>query len=106
LFSDSLHRHTDALPLVEIPLTAPSPVGKNTTDAIGSGVFWGTVGAIRELVSRMRTEMNEPPEILLTGGAARDSIAELLGATHVPDLVLRGIALAGVPLASAHSKNA
>ena len=106
LFSDALHRHTYALPLVPAPETPPSPVGKNTKAAISSGVFWGTVGAIRELVSRMRAEMNEPPEIFMTGGAAQDSIADLIGARQVPDLVLRGIALAGVPLASTHSNNA
>jgi type III pantothenate kinase len=98
LLADSLHRHTYALPLVHVPDVPPSPVGKNTDAAISSGVFWGMVGAIRELVRRVGADLKAPPEIFFTGGAEQTAIADLIGARQVPDLVLRGIAMAGVPL--------
>ena len=95
LMGDSLHRHTDALPFVAAPAAPPCPVGKNTVSAIASGLFWGTVGALRELIERMRAEMKAPPELFFTSGADQQVISSLVEATAIPDLVLRGVALAG-----------
>ena len=65
-----------------------------------SGLFWGAVGGIRELVTRLSAVAGprSTPQVLLTGGAA-PLVAELLtgpdsaGATLVPHLTLCGIAL-------------
>jgi len=78
---------------VRIP-TSPEILGENTEQAIASGVYWGTVGAVREIVSRMREQHGRDAELFLTGGgiAWRD---ELPGEVSCcPDLVLSGIALA------------
>lgn len=75
-------------------------MGKNTEAAIRSGLFWGAVGAVRELVVQYRQQLqsqspNSPAaEIFLTGGdLAR--FAPLLGegARFVPGLVLAGVAI-------------
>jgi type III pantothenate kinase len=93
----ALHAFTDLLPLVEIAeLAAPPPVlGRATIPAIRSGLFWGAVGAVRELVARLSEQSGGEAEVFLTGGAG-PAVAALLGpsARHVPHLTLAGIALA------------
>lgn len=94
----AMHTFTDLLPLIDMAeLASPPPaVGTSTVPAMQSGLFWGAVGAIRELVARMAdpTDRTEP-QIFLTGGAG-PAVVELLGpsASHVPHLTLGGIALA------------
>ena len=93
----ALEQQTDLLPDIEMIQLgeAPEVVGKSTTAAIQSGLFWGAVGSIRELVSRYGKSLGSEPQILLTGGAA-PPVARLLGddAMFEPHLVLAGIALA------------
>jgi type III pantothenate kinase len=96
----ALCEQTDALPeseLVELNESPPS-VGTNTHAAIRSGLYWGAVGAVRELIARHRDGLTAAPQVFLTGGAA-PAVAKLLGSPeysvrHVSDLVLRGIAVA------------
>lgn len=98
--SRALAEHTDVLPLVSLDhlQRPPEPLGKSVVPAIESGLFWGTVGAIRELASRYSADLPEPPEVYLTGGASLH-VGRLLAADqqfsarHVPHLVLAGIAL-------------
>ncbi len=51
----ALHEFTDLLPLVDVSdLTVPPlALGTATEPAIESGLFWGTIGAIRQLVERL-----------------------------------------------------
>ena len=51
----AMHEFTDLLPLIEMSeLGSPPPaVGTSTVSAMRSGLFWGAVGSIRELVGRM-----------------------------------------------------
>ena len=95
----ALHEFTDLLPLVEVQV-APAGLGKSTEEAIRAGVYWGAVGAVRELVSRL-AERHAPVEILLTGGAAPDFAAVLSKEDDpplrfVPHLTLSGIAIAAM----------
>lgn len=92
----ALHTFTDLLPLVEMSglTTQPPPLGTATVEAMRSGLFWGTIGAIRHLVELLSREAGSQAEVFLTGGAS-PVVAELLGpsAKHVPHLTLAGIAL-------------
>lgn len=96
----ALEALTDALPRVAMQRIArpPAVLGKSTVAAIESGLYWGTVGAIRELVRRLSESFDGPPDVLLTGGAST-VVAEILSASepwwvrHVPHLVLSGIAV-------------
>ncbi len=73
----------------------PNSIGKNTHDAIHGGVYWGTVGAVRELVARFRQALGGSPVCYLTGGFARTLSRELPDDFEVcQHLVLSGIALA------------
>ncbi len=92
----ALHHFTDLLPLVDVSeLAAPPPaLGDSTESAMTSGLFWGAVGAIRQLIERLcETASGEGPQVFLTGGAG-PAVAELLGheARHLPNLTLSGIA--------------
>lgn len=95
----ALHEFTDLLPLIDAAeLTAPpSPLGKATIPAMESGLFWGSVGAIRELTHRLSETASHgaEPQVFLTGGAG-ERVAKLLAADarYVSDLTLAGIALA------------
>jgi type III pantothenate kinase len=102
LSAQALAEHTDALPAVKLDWAEPLPavLGKSTVKAIQAGLFWGAVGAIRELASNLAVGLALPPDVLLTGGAS-PQVAKVLSVStswrvrHVPHLVLAGIALAG-----------
>jgi type III pantothenate kinase len=92
----ALHEFTDLLPLLNMEtLTQPPPaVGASTMHAMQSGLYWGAIGAARELIERFRQFLGQQPQVLLTGGAAA-SVAALVepAARYEPHLVLAGIAL-------------
>ena len=89
----ALHEHTAQLPHVK-PNVPKSPFGRNTPDAIVSGVSYAAVGALREIVERFATELGEWPHLVITGGSASivGKLADFVDAI-VPDLCLMGIAL-------------
>jgi type III pantothenate kinase len=93
----ALHDYTDLLPRIEMSELSepPEPLGKATEPAMRSGLYWGAVGAVRELTSQMIADASIEPEFLVTGGAG-PMVAKLLSdsAHHVPHLTLAGIALA------------
>jgi type III pantothenate kinase len=96
----ALAEHTDALPRVAMEQLErpPAAVGASTVPAIESGLYWGAVGAVRELIGQMSSDLDASPDVFLTGGAS-EHVAEILAANamfevhHVPHLVLSGIAL-------------
>jgi type III pantothenate kinase len=58
--------------LPKIDLAPPrSVIGKNTIDAIRSGVVFGYAGAIDAIVRRLYDELGERPEVVATGGLSR-----------------------------------
>jgi type III pantothenate kinase len=106
----ALNEFTDLLPLIDVAELADPPpaLGTSTESAMQSGLFWGAVGAIRELIDQLvvvpllrQKQCNEEkypnarPQVFLTGGAGA-TVAELLGpdAQYVPHLTLAGIVLA------------
>jgi len=95
LTAKSLAEGTDLLPHVaHDPAADPPPVvGKSTVAAIRSGLFWGQVGAVRELTRRIAAELASPPQLFVAGGDAERLAAFLPQARVVPELVLAGIAL-------------
>jgi type III pantothenate kinase len=97
----ALATQTDQLPLVPVdPDQPPAAIGKNTQAAIQSGLYWGTVGALRELIRGISADLLGPPELFVTGGDAA-KLAERLEprARLVPHLVISGVALVAQHLA-------
>jgi type III pantothenate kinase len=92
----ALDDFTDRLPLVTVSEPA-APCGKSTIEAIQFGLYWGAIGAIHELVSRL--DPGGTAEIFMTGGGAAILATHLrfadgAGPRLVPHLTLAGIALA------------
>jgi type III pantothenate kinase len=102
---DALHERTAKLPRIE-PAKPESAFGKTTYDAIAAGVLLGQVGALREIVERFAAELKQWPHLVLTGGSA-PLLTELIdfADSYVPDLCLRGIALAYRKAAESSASN-
>lgn len=94
---DALSNNTAKLPAVEIVKTE-TVVGRSTIESIQSGVYYGVLGACRELIQGIVRESfaHEKPLILATGGFASLFDNQGLYDHLVPDLVLQGIRLAAL----------
>lgn len=88
---EALQRATDQLPRVD-PALPGRAVGRDTEEAIRSGVVLGLAGALEALVARIRRELPFEPAVLATGGDARLLQSELPSVEEVvPDLTLEGV---------------
>ena len=87
----ALFGNTAQLP--EVPLELPdSVVGKNTIHAIQSGILWGYVGMVRQMLQKTRAELGEHYIAIATGGLS--SILHPLQADFQfvnPHLTLEGL---------------
>jgi type III pantothenate kinase len=94
---DALSKNTARLPAVEI-IKLDHVVGRTTIESIQSGVYYGALGACKELIQRITQETfdGKPPLILATGGFAPLFDNQNLYNHLVPDLVLEGIRLAAL----------
>ena len=70
----------------------PTVVGKRTTPAMQSGIYWGYVGLIEGLVKRIREEVGAELPVVATGGLAPlfDAATDAIGKVD-SDLTLRGL---------------
>ncbi|MGJ8564651.1 MAG: type III pantothenate kinase [Alphaproteobacteria bacterium] len=63
--------HEAAAQLPRIAIRKPNKiVGKNTIEAMQSGIFWGYIGLIDGLVNRIKAECREDFTVIGTGGVA------------------------------------
>lgn len=93
LSSEALHRAAARLPRMSIgrPIAV---IGRNTSIAMRSGLFWGYVGLVEGLVQRIAREMDAQPKIIATGGLAPlFSEGTDLFDVMAPDLTLDGLRL-------------
>lgn len=102
----ALHDYTARLPLIDTDqlsdgsdvIDAPLP-GRNTVDAMKSGLFWGQLGAIREISGRLAEAAAKnfgdlvQPVFVLTGGGGRQLVAQLPNAMYIDSLALHGLAM-------------
>jgi type III pantothenate kinase len=102
LCARALHQYTALLPHIaneELAASTPDPLGKNTRDAIRSGLFWGQLGAVRELVGHLGEPFGEAPITVVTGGAGRLLVPQLPPVVlHRPFLALQGLVIVGQAL--------
>ena len=67
--ADALYSHAAKLPRVEI--TRPKTViGRNTVASMQSGLLFGYVGLVDEIVTRMQREVDFTTKVIATGGLA------------------------------------
>lgn len=94
---EALSLNTAKLPTVEI-VKMQRCIGRSTIESIQSGVFYGAIGACRELINRIKTEAFPAQEVkvLATGGFAQLFDKQGLYDAHCPDLVLDGMRIASI----------
>ncbi len=66
---EALHRAAAQLPRIAVAPPA-TVIGKSTVPAMQSGIYWGYVGLIEGIVSRMKTELGTASTTVATGGLA------------------------------------
>jgi type III pantothenate kinase len=98
LSARALNLYTEALPLFTMEQlvgdsnSPPESLGKNTETAIASGVYWSQVGAVREIVTRMTSEMQDF-NLVMTGGGSHLLVPHFKHAKHIPQLALMGLVI-------------
>jgi type III pantothenate kinase len=91
---ESLARRTAQLPRVEMAKPA-HVIGKSTIEGMQSGLYYGYIGLIKELLKRIKAEMEGNPHIIATGGLANVIVPEIKEVKEVvPELTLEGIRIA------------
>lgn len=68
--TEALYTKASKLPRVEIARMA-NIVGKNTVAAMQAGIFYGFIGQVEGIVSRMKANSREEPLVIATGGLAK-----------------------------------
>ena len=91
LSMDALHRAAAKLPKVEVA-QPDKVIGNGTIHAMQSGVFYGYVGLIEGLVSRVKQEFGAPMKVIATGGLA-SQFADATDAIQAIDgeMTMRGL---------------
>ena len=104
----ALHQYTALLPHItneEMANTTPKPLGKNTRDALRSGLFWGQLGGVKELVKHYQETLGGNVVIVVTGGAGRLLVPQLPeDVIHEPFLALQGLVIVGQHLRQIKAK--
>lgn len=88
---EALHTATAKLPRIalDVPKLA---IGRDTVSAMLSGIYWGYLGLIEGLVTRLTAEMGGKAKVIATGGLAPLFAAGTQMVHHVDsDLTLRGL---------------
>ncbi|MBF7082810.1 type III pantothenate kinase [Desulfallas sp. Bu1-1] len=89
--TEALFARAAKLPRVEL-VKPPTVIGKNTINSMQSGIVYGFVGQVNEIVRRIKREMAGDPMVVATGG-----LAELIaGETPVIDKVDKYLTLHGL----------
>lgn len=68
--AEALHLRTSKLPNVDIE-KPDRVIGNTTVDSIRSGIFYGYVGLVEGILTRMTAELGETPSVIATGGFAK-----------------------------------
>ena len=88
---DALHMAAAKLPRVAVQ-RHETVIGKRTISAMMSGVYWGYVGLIEGLLSRIQTEFGSTMTVIATGGLAPLFAEATETIQHLDsDLTLRGL---------------
>ena len=88
---EALHRAAARLPRIGIG-RPQSVIGRATVPAMQSGVYWGYIGLVEGLVTRIQAEYGGPLKVVATGGLAPLFAEGTMMIERVePDLTLDGL---------------
>lgn len=100
LSSLALNKYTALLPRVstrDLGKQSIAAIGQNTLEAIRSGLKWGQLGAVKELVARQALELgaydSTAVQVFVTGGGGPQLSPHLENSVHLPYLPMLGLIL-------------
>lgn|SRR5574344_2577448 len=93
--AESLKKFTSKLPLIKIEEAPDNVIGKNTIDAMLSGIVRGHASMIEGLINQCETELGEKAIVIATGGYS-DIIAKYM--TRKFDYIEPNITLQGLQI--------
>jgi type III pantothenate kinase len=88
----ALHDMTAQLPKISIK-PQKNVIGKNTVEAMNSGVYFGYISMIEGMIAKIENEFGSKTTHIITGGLAeifKDALQNT-GVYHEPDLTLDGL---------------
>ncbi|MDA3903294.1 MAG: type III pantothenate kinase [Desulfuromusa sp.] len=98
--ADALFERASKLPRVEF--SRPDQIiAKNTVSSMQAGIFFGYVGLVEGIVTRMKKELSEPAKVIATGGLA----APISAATSSIDQVEPFLTLEGLKILYERNRN-
>jgi type III pantothenate kinase len=89
--AEALYLRTAKLPRIEV--TKPRrAIGKTTVASMQSGIYFGYVGLVNQIIHEITKELGGEPVVVVTGGFGAELGPEIRGAHHLePHLVLEGL---------------
>jgi len=87
----SLFQNTSKLPEIEIRRPA-SVIGRSTVGSIESGVFYGYIGLVEGILSRMKVALEHDAQVIATGGY----VSLIAANTRIIDVVDKNLVLQGL----------
>lgn len=91
--TEALYTRTARLPRIELT-RPPHAIGKNTVNAMQSGVIFGYTGIVESLVARLEEELGQKAHVIATGGYAE----VIAGETKVIETVNSHLTLLGLQI--------
>ena len=89
--AEALYLKTAKLPRIEIKKPAKA-VGKTTVSSMQSGLYFGYVGLVHNIIGEIRKELGEEAKVIATGGFGDQISDEVKAITAFePNLVLEGL---------------
>jgi type III pantothenate kinase len=89
--AEALFRQASRLPRIEVA-KPPAVIGKNTVNAMQSGVFYGYIALVDGIIDRICGELKIQPYVISTGGLAREIAVESSKIHEIDeDLTLEGL---------------
>jgi type III pantothenate kinase len=102
VMASALHIRTAQVPLLDTrqfrSQNPPPPWGRGTIASLEAGVFWGTVGLVKEMISRQTEALGGETWVIWAGGDGPLLVRYVSGENSriEPDLVLLGLSFASL----------
>ncbi len=101
---EALVARTAKLPRIEMAKPR-KPIGDSTLEAMRSGIYYGTIGQVRELIRALGKSLGGKPKVVATGGLSSWIPAREVGIHHIePHLTLEGLRLIHLRLKQARKQ--